>query len=588
MKKKSFLIGLVLLLCLSLIPVLPAEKTAQAEEQVINKNFMVYYRAWRDKEMKGVNTSLPDENWLRMTDIPYGINIVNVFSYVPPGQEKLAEPFFKKLKEEYEPELHARGVKLIRGFDYTKLLEIPYQGSFPTEKEFDDYAKALLDELMLPWGLDGLDIDMETFPTDDEVKISDGVIQALSKYIGPKANNGTLFLYDTNGQNVKPFQNVSSSFDILAYQQYGSNSSRTEMAANAYAPYIANNKFLPGLTFPEEQDPTNRWYDTKLPYEESNIYQVAKYARENNLAGMFLYAFDRDGKTYEEPDINSISPSNLLWTKTAILEVNGYSVQTAQNLAKHHLNRIKYAKNIPAQTLQIADTQIQNAKNLYDVNVTVLASTYENAISPTYDPILEQELMGIDLSKATQALDKTDTILQNTSIATLKQARDELANLIGGKKYTANEISTATDKLLLALQNSVSPVTAKYQDESGKQIAEDTVLTGQFGDPFQLTQKEIPNYTFLEAEGKQSGTFSNQPVVTTFIYQKKDAALAVTSKPSKPEIVDTNKVSTEKPTASSVLPQTGEEPVHFWVIFLGLFAISLAFILLVKKKKVVK
>ncbi|WP_217177208.1 EndoS/ChiA family endoglycosidase [Listeria fleischmannii] len=94
MKKKSFLIGLVLLLCLSLIPVLHAEKTAQAEEQVINKNFMVYYRAWRDKEMKGVNTSLPDENWLRMTDIPYGINIVNVFSYVPPGQEKLAESFF--------------------------------------------------------------------------------------------------------------------------------------------------------------------------------------------------------------------------------------------------------------------------------------------------------------------------------------------------------------------------------------------------------------------------------------------------------------------------------------------------------------
>ncbi|WP_112153848.1 LPXTG cell wall anchor domain-containing protein [Listeria fleischmannii] len=71
------------------------------------------------------------------------------------------------------------------------------------------------------------------------------------------------------------------------------------------------------------------------------------------------------------------------------------------------------------------------------------------------------------------------------------------------------------------------------------------------------------------------------------LYYKK-VPLCVNSKPSKPEIVDTNKVSAEKPAASSVLPQTGEEPVHFWVIFIGLFAISLAFILLVKKKKVVK
>ena len=30
---------------------------------------MVYYRAWRDKTMQGVNTTLPDENWLTMHDI---------------------------------------------------------------------------------------------------------------------------------------------------------------------------------------------------------------------------------------------------------------------------------------------------------------------------------------------------------------------------------------------------------------------------------------------------------------------------------------------------------------------------------------
>ena len=37
-----------------------------------------------------------------------------------------------------------------------------------------------------------------------------------------------------------------------------------------------------GLTFPEEQD-RNRWYDTKEPYMESNMYKVARYSYENNL-----------------------------------------------------------------------------------------------------------------------------------------------------------------------------------------------------------------------------------------------------------------------------------------------------------------
>lgn len=58
---------------------------AASQEGNGNKHFMVYYRAWRDVTMKGVNTDLPDDNWIFMYDIPYGIDVVNVFSYVPSG-----------------------------------------------------------------------------------------------------------------------------------------------------------------------------------------------------------------------------------------------------------------------------------------------------------------------------------------------------------------------------------------------------------------------------------------------------------------------------------------------------------------------
>ena len=518
----------------------------QASE-TINKNFLVYYRAWRDKEMQGVNTSLPDKNWITMDDIPYGINIVNVFSYVPEGQEAQAQPFFDKLKTDYAPNLHARGVKLIRGFDYSKLLAIPHEkGVVPTEAEFDAYAQQLINELMKPWDLDGLDIDMETTPSADDIKISDGVIKALSKYLGPKANNGTLFLYDTNGSNVDPFKNVSDCFDQLAYQQYGSDEQRTAKAVNDYAPYIAKNKFMPGLAFPEEQD-HNRWYDTKLPYETSNIFKVANYVKQNNLSGMFLYALDRDGKTYDEPDINTISPSNLLWTKTAILEVNGWSVDSAKQLAKHNLQRISYAKNIDSQKLKELDQKIDAATNLLDVNAAVLGYSYDQAINAIYDPVLENQLSQIDLQPAYTSLNQAQAILAKQSKARvgglqqLQAATTALAQTIAAKSYTQTEVQTQTTALNKELDALTGTVTVHFQDTKGTKLADDLVLHGKMGEAYQLSAKKIAGYQFQKTIGNDKGTFGTENQEVTYVYTK----------------VQTT--STKENSQTNKLPQTGEK-----------------------------
>lgn len=157
---------------------------------------MVYYRAWRDVTMKGVNTDLPDDNWISMYDIPYGVDVVNIFSYVPSGQEEQAQPFYDKLKSDYAPYLHSRGIKLVRGIDYTGVAVNGFRTfmkeqnkteSEATEADYDAYAKQVIDKYMISVGLDGLDIDMEAHPNDADVKISDNVIRALSKHIGPKS-----------------------------------------------------------------------------------------------------------------------------------------------------------------------------------------------------------------------------------------------------------------------------------------------------------------------------------------------------------------------------------------------------------------
>ena len=441
------------------------------------RHFMVYYRAWRDVTMKGVNTDLPDENWISMYDIPYGVDVVNVFSYVPAGQEEQAQPFYDKLKAEYAPYLHSRGIKLVRGINYEQvtvegfrdyMADLGKSVDDATDADYDAYALEIIGEYMTSVGLDGLDIDMETYPTDADVAISDNVIRALSKHIGPKSDNpdGTMFLYDTNGSNTKPFANVADCFDYVAYQQYGSTSSRTAGAVEDYSPYIGADKFVPGLAFPEEGD-HNRWYDATEPYEDSHIYDIASYVRDNDLGGMFLYALDRDGRTYEPEDWNHIVPSNLLWTKTAIAESQDMTMDQAKAAANHYIDRMSLAENGAdgiGLNAEAARAAVKQATNLYEVNKAVLGGDYDEGFSNTYDPTLEVGLLGIDTTALTDQIAAADNILAGDAMSddvksAVRQSRDAAVEGLTGRTYTADEVAMWTADLQADIEAAMASLT---------------------------------------------------------------------------------------------------------------------------------
>lgn len=421
------------------------------------RHFMVYYRAWRDKTMKGVNTDLPDDNWMTMLDIPYGVDVVNVFSYVPQGQEAQAKPFYDALKSKYVPALHARGIRLVRGVSYDTIADVPHAGVEPTQQEYDAYASHLVSTLATDVGLDGLDIDMEVHPDTQTIKRSNGVIRAMAKLIGPQSGNkGSIFLYDTNGSDLDPLREVEDSFDFVAYQQYGSDARRTDYAVNDYAGLVPPNRFVPGLTFPEEGDMNNRWLDATEPYESSNIYNVSDYVRQHNLGGMFLYALDRDGRTYSDDDLHHIKPSNLLWTKTAIAQTNGMSLVEAKQEAHHFLERMKYRKS----DIKEASDEVDAGANLYEVNKSILGADYRSGYDPTYDPTLEQRLSTIDVASLERNLDTADSLIagretvrfaDSDRMNALIAAKDAAVTTICAKEYTAEQIDAANARLVAAI-----------------------------------------------------------------------------------------------------------------------------------------
>ncbi|MDT7017539.1 mucin-binding protein [Latilactobacillus curvatus] len=115
-------------------------------------------------------------------------------------------------------------------------------------------------------------------------------------------------------------------------------------------------------------------------------------------------------------------------------------------------------------------------------------------------------------------------------------------------------------------------VTAKYVDENGNPIADDVIASGNVGDPYSTTQKDVPGYTFKEVQGNPTGSFTDQDQTVTYVYTKNPATDnnggTGLNQPGKPGNGTNNGViNTSTNTGSKVnngavnspeLPQTGE------------------------------
>jgi len=64
------------------------------------------------------------------------------------------------------------------------------------------------------------------------------------------------------------------------------------------------------------------------------------------------------------------------------------------------------------------------------------------------------------------------------------------------------------------------PVTVRYLDEKGNQLANNQVLTGDVGAIYQANQLRFAGYKLSRTEGQVSGTFSNQAQTVTFHYAR--------------------------------------------------------------------
>jgi len=73
-------------------------------------------------------------------------------------------------------------------------------------------------------------------------------------------------------------------------------------------------------------------------------------------------------------------------------------------------------------------------------------------------------------------------------------------------------------------RSDAAPVTVKYQDSEGDQLAEPTILSGKVGLPYDSDPKEIPGWYVVEIPSNASGTFTEEAQEVVYVYERSDAA----------------------------------------------------------------
>ena len=137
---------------------------------------------------------------------------------------------------------------------------------------------------------------------------------------------------------------------------------------------------------------------------------------------------------------------------------------------------------------------------------------------------------------------------------TFKEVRGNAAGTFTAQPQEVTYVYTKA-----TVKTKASTVTAKYQDEDGKSISEDVVLTGNIGADYKTEQKTIDGYDFKEVKGTAAGKFTDKAQQVVYIYKKKLAATGGPTENNNPTITNIHSNNGIYGWYGKVLPKTGEE-----------------------------
>lgn len=300
-----------------------------------------YFRTWHDK----TSDPLEKDKVNSMGELPKEVDLAFVFH----DWTKDYSLFWKELATKHVPKLNKQGTRVIRTIPWRFLAGGDNSGiaedasKYPNTPEGNKaLAKAIVDEYVYKYNLDGLDVDIEhdSIPkvngeaSDENLKRSIDVFEEIGKLIGPKgADKSRLFIMDSTYMADKNplIERGAPYIDLLMVQIYGisgeqgTSSSDYKTIVNTpeerwqgYSKYIRPEQYMIGFSFYEERAGSgNLWYDINSRKDEDKTNGIntditgtraERYARWQPKTGgvkggIFSYAIDRDGVAHQPSNV---------------------------------------------------------------------------------------------------------------------------------------------------------------------------------------------------------------------------------------------------------------------------------------------
>jgi len=214
-----------------------------------------------------------------------------------------------------------------------------------------------------------------------------------------------------------------------------------------------------------------------------------------------------DDKTWaqvDSPAIASYTPS-----QTSVAEVT--PTADTPNTDVH----VVYTKNAPTMTTE--KKTVNETVSYVDQNGNVLAQPHTASVDFT-----RQVSTDAVTGEKTYGSWSAD---QSFAAVTSPELKGYTADKAQIDKQTVNGDSKDLEFTVTYTKTPVAGgnVTAKYVDENGNPIADDVIASGNVGDPYSTTQKDVPGYTFKEVQGNPTGSFTDQDQTVTYVYTKNPA-----------------------------------------------------------------
>ncbi|WP_423237374.1 EndoS/ChiA family endoglycosidase [Corynebacterium diphtheriae] len=270
---------------------------------------------------------------------------------------KVMPNFGKPLMRYITPELQRRGTRVVRTISTTELLKetasLRAVGAKAGAKGYRQVAEKIKKEYVDAHNLDGLDVDMEVLHLERNWHSSRAdvwrirkIMAALSELLGPKADvnqekkkddSGYKFLiYDTfDDVERSQIRAVAELVDYVLPQTYKNGGTEIDQLWNASRNTLSSCQFVPGYAHPEEGDTVNHFETAIGDVDSSKAMEIAAWQPAGGeKGGAFVYAIDRDGRTYGEDDLNNVKETDFSFTKRGVALARPVAFSKAQDEAK--------------------------------------------------------------------------------------------------------------------------------------------------------------------------------------------------------------------------------------------------------------